>query len=155
MTSRTTPPTRDSYPHFCPLQTRWMDNDVYGHLNNVIYYSLFDTVINRYLINEGSLDIHHGAVIGLAVQSWCNYVDSVAYPDELFGGLRVGALGRSSVSYEIGIFRGKETSARAFGAFTHVFVERTNRRSTPITGPLRAALERILIAPSEPPPKLL
>jgi len=142
--ARPAPPHRDEYPHHCPLETRWMDNDIYGHLNNVVYYALFDSVINRYLIGEGGLDIHRGDIIGFAVQSSCTFAGSVAYPDALEGGLRITKLGTSSVRYEVAIFRAGDPSARAFGDFTHVFVDRATQRPTPLPDPLRAALARLL-----------
>ncbi len=147
MSERPTPPRYRDYPHHCALETRWMDNDIYGHLNNVVYYSLFDSVINRYLIGEGGLDIHHGGVIGFAVQSSCTFAGSVAYPDALAGGLRIAKLGSSSVRYEVAIFLasdGEDGSARAFGDFTHVFVDRATQRPTPIPEPLRAAMAKLL-----------
>lgn len=143
MSARPQPPARGDYLHHGPLETRWMDNDIYGHLNNVVYYSLFDTVINRYLIGAGGLDIHGGGVIGFAVQSSCTFAGSVAYPDVLEGGLRVAKLGSSSVRYEVAIFLAGDPQARAYGDFTHVFVDRVTQRPTPIPEPLRAALAKI------------
>ena len=104
-------PTRAAYPHFLPIATRWMDNDVYGHVNNVVYYAYFDTVINRYLIEEGGLDIAGGDAIGLCVESHCAYLRPIAFPDDVDAGLRVAHLGRSSVRYEIGIFAQGERRA--------------------------------------------
>jgi acyl-CoA thioester hydrolase len=144
-----TPHRRADYPHTLPIATRWMDNDVYGHVNNVVYYSYFDTVINRWLIEEGGLDIHHADVIGLCVDSRCAYFEPVAFPDALEAGLRVAHLGRSSVRYEIAIFKvGKAggDAAVAQGEFVHVFVERAARRSVAIPEPLRAALARLVRA---------
>jgi acyl-CoA thioester hydrolase len=138
--------TRARYPHFLPLATRWMDNDVYGHVNNVVYYAYFDTVINEYLISQGGLDIAQGATIGLCVESHCAYMRPVAFPDLLDGGLRVGHLGRSSVRYEIGIFRRGDEEAAAYGHFVHVFVDRATRRPTPVPDSIRGALERIRVA---------
>ena len=140
MTAEATIPKRADYPHFLPIATRWMDNDVYGHVNNVVYYAYFDSIINRYLIREGGLDIADGGVIGLCVQSTCDYLAPVAFPAELEGGLRVAHLGNSSVRYEIAIFAKGEELAAAQGAFTHVFVDRATRRPTPIPDRLRAAL---------------
>jgi len=140
----TPPETRASYRHFLSLPTRWMDNDVYGHVNNVVYYAYFDTVINRYLIAEGGLDIQGGAAIGLCVESHCKYLRAVAFPDDLEAGLRVAHLGTSSVRYEIGIFTRAEDDVAAQGWFVHVFVDRTTRRPAPLPGPLRAALERLV-----------
>jgi acyl-CoA thioester hydrolase len=139
------PETRERYPHFSPVPTRWMDNDVYGHVNNVVYYAYFDTVINRYLIAEGGLDIAGGAVIGLCVDSRCSYRKPVAFPDDLDAGLRVAKLGRSSVTYDIGIFRQGEDAAAAEGSFVHVFVDRATRKSVPIPDGLRGALARLVI----------
>lgn len=139
--------TRADYRHFMPIPTRWMDNDVYGHVNNVNYYSYFDTLINRYLIDAGGLDFRDGKIIGLAVESLCRFHKSFAYPDIIDGGLRVGRLGTSSVRYEIGLFGSDpaEAKARAEGHFVHVFVERASQRPTPIPPRMRAALERLLI----------
>jgi acyl-CoA thioester hydrolase len=139
------PETRTRYPHFAAIPTRWMDNDVYGHVNNVVYYAYFDTVINRYLISEGGLDVAASLVIGLCVESKCTYRRAVAFPDDLDAGLRVAKLGRSSVTYEIGIFaRGDETAA-AEGSFVHVFVDRVARRSVPIPDRIREALGRLVV----------
>jgi len=138
---------RDDYRHFLKIPTRWMDNDVYGHVNNVNYYSYFDTIINRYLIDAGRLDFHNGPTIGLAVESLCRYYRSFSYPDVIDGGLRVGKLGTSSVRYEVGLFAEGEDQARAEGHFVHVFVERDSQRPTPIGEPIRSALAK-LIAPA-------
>jgi acyl-CoA thioester hydrolase len=144
MADDTPPERRAAYPRFVVVPTRWMDNDVYGHVNNVVYYSYFDTVINRYLIAEGGLDIASGPVIGVAAESHCRYRRPVAFPSDLEAGLRVGKLGRSSVRYEIGIFAPSEDIASAEGWFVHVFVDRATRRPAALPGPLRAALARIL-----------
>jgi acyl-CoA thioester hydrolase len=135
--------TRAAYGHWLAIPTRWMDNDVYGHVNNVVYYSYFDTVINAYLIEAGGLDIEKGPVIGLCVESQCRYFKPLAFPDRLDAGLRVGRLGTSSVRYEIGLFRAGDEEAAAAGHFVHVFVDRAARRPTPIPEPMRAALARI------------
>ncbi|WP_437664467.1 acyl-CoA thioesterase [Sorangium sp. So ce1182] len=139
------PPTRDRFRHFIVVPTRWMDNDVYGHVNNVVYYAYFDTVINRFLIGEGGLDIAAGPVIGVAAESHCRYRRAVAFPADLDAGLSVGKLGRSSVRYEIGLFPRGEEEVAAEGWFVHVFVDRATRRPAPIPGGLRAALERLTI----------
>ncbi len=97
--------TRSQYPYFSPLPTRWMDNDVYGHINNALYYAFFDTAINQYLIAEGGLDIAAGEVIAFAAESQCRYLKSLAFPEVLEVGLRVGKLGSSSVRYELAIFK--------------------------------------------------
>ena len=133
---------RDEFPHLLDIQTRWNDNDVYGHVNNVVYYAYFDTVINRYLIEEGGLDVDRGAVIGVCVESHCSYEHSIAFPNTLAAGLRVEKLGNSSVRYAIGIFH--EEVLCASGWFVHVFVDRATRRPTPIPSPIREALARIV-----------
>ncbi|MEY4580790.1 MAG: hypothetical protein RL701_5493 [Pseudomonadota bacterium] len=138
------PETRSAFPHLLPLATRWLDNDVYGHVNNVVYYGYFDTVINLWLIEQGGLDIHGGSVIGLCVESHCNYFASVAFPQTLEAGLRVGRLGRSSVRYEIGIFAEGVQNATALGHFVHVFVDRETRKPTELPAQLRDALERLV-----------
>ena len=134
------PVTRASYRHFVPITTRWMDNDIYGHVNNVVYYAYFDTVINRYLIDAG-LDIERGAAIGVCVESQCTFKASITFPETVHAGLRVAKLGNSSVRYEIGIFRGEDLCA--LGSFVHVFVDRTTRRPVPVPDGIRAALARI------------
>ena len=136
--------TRERYRHTLRIATRWMDNDVYGHVNNVVYYAYFDTVINRYLIDEGGLDIARDPVIGLCVESRCRYDRPIAFPDELDACLRVEHLGRSSVKYAVGVFRRDEPTAAAEGWFVHVFVDRATRKATPIPDALRAALERLV-----------
>ena len=143
MNERQAPPRRDDYPHFLEIPSRWMDNDIYGHVNNVIFYSWMDTVVNRFLIDEGGLDINDGAVIGLVAESGCSYFAAVAYPDAIDAGLRIGRLGTSSVRYEVGIFRHGDDSAAAALYFVHVFVARESMRPVPIPGPIRAALVKI------------
>jgi acyl-CoA thioester hydrolase len=136
-------PTRVDYRVFYPITTRWMDNDVYGHVNNVTYYSYFDTAANRYLIEEGGLDIEDGRIVGYVVNSGCHYHAPITYPEDIEAGLRVDRLGNSSVQYGIAIFRKGEQEAAAHGHFVHVFVERAENRSVPIPAPLRSALERL------------
>ena len=131
------------YPYTQSIPLRWKDNDVYGHVNNVEYYSFFDTVINEYLIRVGGLDIHTGAVIGLCAESHCTFLASVAFPETVMAGLRVGKLGNSSVRYEIGLFAAEGDRPLAEGWFVHVFVDRESRRPVPVSGELRAALERL------------
>ncbi len=142
MTQRPAPDDRQAYARFVAVGTRWMDNDIYGHLNNVVYYSLFDTAVNQYLIEQGALDIHGGAVIGLVVETHCNYFDSLAFPQRIEAGLRVAQRGRSSVRYEIGLFaEGAETCA-ARGHFVHVYVDRDSRRPVAeLPAPYQKALE--------------
>ena len=137
-------PVRDDYRVFYPITTRWADNDIYGHVNNVTYYSYFDTAANRYLIEEGGLDITDSRIVGYVVNSGCQYHAPIAYPDEIEAGLRVDRLGGSSVQYGIAIFKAGQANAVAHGHFVHVFVERAEDRATPIPDPLRRALERIL-----------
>ena len=136
-------PARSAYPHHATVPTRWGDNDVYGHVNNVQYYAVFDTVINAWLISEGGLDIHRGAVIGLCVESHCAFHAAFEYPEPIEAGLRVGKLGRSSVRYEIGLFREGADEPAATGWFVHVFVDREERRPAEIPAPVRACLERL------------
>lgn len=136
---RPVPFKRADFPHLLDITTRWMDNDVYGHINNVVYYSFFDTVVARYLIDNGALDIEKGDVIGLVVETKCNYFKPVAFPDTVRAGLRVAHLGNSSVRYEIALFRNDETEAAAQGHFVHVYVDRvTNRPVTLPEGYLKA-----------------
>ncbi len=138
---------RDRYRHFLEIPTRWMDNDVYGHVNNVIYYSYFDTVVNGYLISSGSLEIESSPVIGLVVETQCRFFKPVIFPDTVHAGLRVGRLGNSSVRYEIGLFRNDESAAAAQGHFVHVYVDRETRRPTALPSEMRQALERIRVRP--------
>ncbi len=141
---------RRHYRWFTPISTRWMDNDVYGHANNVNYYAWFDTTANRYLIEHCDLDIHRGEQIGYIVHSECFYRSAVAFPDELEGALRVNRLGNSSVEYGLAIFRRGEAQAAAHGRFTHVFVDRNNERPQPMNEQLRQGLSRILVEATAP-----
>jgi len=129
---RSGPGTRASYVRFEPIETRWADNDVYGHVNNVAYYGYFDTAVNRALVAEGLLDIERGDPIGLVVETGCRYFASAAFPEALEAGLRIARLGTSSVRYEIGIFRSGEDEAIAEGFFIHVYVDRETRRPKPL-----------------------
>jgi acyl-CoA thioester hydrolase len=142
---RPQPGVRDDFRHFLTVTTRWMDNDVYGHINNVQYYSYFDTVINRFLIDRGMLDIHAGEVIGLAVESHCNYFSSAAFPDDIEAGLRVAKLGRSSVRYEIGLFVAAREQAVAQGHFIHVYVNRDSDQPVDLPETLREGLSLLLV----------
>ena len=137
-------PTRGDYKVFYPITTRWSDNDIYGHVNNVTYYSYFDTAANRYLIEEGGLDISDGSIVGYVVNSGCEYHAPITYPEAIEAGVRVDRLGNSSVQYGIAIFREGEDLAAAHGHFVHVFVDREADRSVAIPMGLRAALERLL-----------
>jgi acyl-CoA thioester hydrolase len=150
MSERAHPLPRSQFPHFQLITTRWMDNDVYGHVNNVVHYSYFDTAVNRYLIEAGALDIHAGEVIGLVVQTQCHYFESLAFPQTVYAGLRVARLGRSSVTYELGLFADDAPLAAAVGHFVHVYVDRATRRPVPVPDPLRATLAPLLVNPQEP-----
>lgn len=141
--SRPQPQPRSAYPVFQTIGTRWMDNDIYGHVNNVVYYSWFDTAVNGYLIEQGALDIHQGEVIGLVIETHCNYFESLAFPETVHAGLRVGHLGRSSVRYEVGLFSTSGEFAAAAGHFVHVYVDRHTRRPVPLPEPLRQVLLRL------------
>ncbi|WP_313305956.1 acyl-CoA thioesterase [Stutzerimonas balearica] len=134
---------RSDYRHFQPITTRWHDNDIYGHVNNVTYYGFFDTAVNTYLIQQGGLDIHGGEVVGFVVSSSCDYFASISFPDLIEVGVRVAQLGNSSVQYELAIFRQGEHEACAAGRFVHVFVRRADNRPTPIPERLRGALEAL------------
>jgi acyl-CoA thioester hydrolase len=138
-------PSRSDFPHVRPISTRWKDNDVYGHVNNVEYYSFFDTVINAWLIDEGGLDIHGGDVIGVCAESHCAYLAPLAFPQTVDAGLRVGRLGRSSVRYELALF-GEGDEPAATGWFVHVFVDRDSRRPVDeLPARLRDALQRLVV----------
>jgi len=136
---------RAQYRHFLPIQTRWSDNDAYGHVNNVVYYSWFDTVVNEYLIASGALDIQASAVVGLVVETQCNYFSELAFPERVDAGMRVAHAGRSSVRYELALFGADADTASAQGHFVHVYVDRASRRPVPLPTPLRAAVERLRI----------
>jgi acyl-CoA thioester hydrolase len=134
---------RSAYPIFRPISTRWMDNDVYGHVNNVVYYSWFDTAVNAYLIEQGALDIHKGETIGLVVETHCNYFAPLAFPQTVQAGIRVAHLGNSSVRYEVGLFAQGAELAAAQGHFIHVYVDRQTRRPVPLPAQLKAVLETL------------
>jgi acyl-CoA thioester hydrolase len=136
---------RASYRYFTDITTRWLDNDIYGHVNNVVYYSYFDSVANKYLIEEGGLDIKNSQVVGFVVASNCQYKSPIAYPQVIEAGLRVNRLGNSSVEYGIGIFQQDSSVASAMGTFTHVFVDRSTDKPVAIPASIRSALEAVLI----------
>ena len=140
---RRTPTPRTLYPHVTRMPTRWSDNDSYGHVNNVVYYSLFDSAVNRHLIQQGVLDIAASPVVGLVVETRCTYFSSVGFPDDVDVGLRVTKLGNSSVQYEIALFRGDAPTASAVGNFTHVYVERVSNRPVAIPEPVRRVLSEL------------
>lgn len=143
MSDRLVPLPRTQFRAFVPVTTRWHDNDVYGHVNNVIYYAFFDTAVNQLLVEAGVLDPLANAVVGLVVETRCTYFASIAFPDEIEVGVRVAHLGRSSVRYVLGVFRKGESQTRALGAFTHVYVERATQTSVPIPEAVRAVLSRL------------
>ena len=137
--------SRKDFKHIAPIQTRWADNDIYGHVNNVVYYSYFDTIVNAYLIGADALDIHRGQIIGLVVETACQYFAPLEFPEKLDGALRVGKIGNSSVRYELAIFKGREAAPAAEGHFIHVYVDRETRRPAQLPEQLRNALERIAV----------
>ena len=143
--TRPSPEPRSAYRYLRTIPTRWMDNDVYGHVNNVTYYSYFDTVVNGYLIDQGALDIAASPVIGLVVETHCNYFSPIAFPDNVTAGLRVTHRGRSSVRYEIGIFRGDDDTASAPGHFVHVYVERASGQPVALPEALQRAVADLII----------
>jgi acyl-CoA thioester hydrolase len=142
--AREVPLARAAFPHFLEISTRWMDNDVYGHVNNVVYYSFFDTVVNRYLIDNGALDYRSGEVIGLVVETRCSYFKPISYPDRVTAAVSVAHLGTSSVRYRVAVFRNDDDDAAAQGHFVHVYVDRASSRPVPLPEVLREALVRIV-----------
>jgi acyl-CoA thioester hydrolase len=142
--TKPTPTTRADYAHFLSISTRWSDNDVYGHINNVVYYSYFDTVVNEYLLRAGVLDFSEGETIGLVVETRCNFFAPVVFPEPVEAGLRVEKLGNTSVRYEVGIFTQSSDEAAAQGHFVHVYVDRVTRRPVPLPAPLVAALQPLV-----------
>ena len=144
MSHRPHPEARSAYRHFRPIQTRWADNDAYGHVNNVVYYAWFDTAVNGYLIEAGALDIHAGTTIGLVIETRCNYFASLAFPQQVEAGLRVVHLGRSSVRYEVGLFAAGAPESAESGHFIHVYVDRGTRRPVELPDALRAALQPLI-----------
>lgn len=140
---KSSPQLRSAYKVFRLIGTRWQDNDIYGHVNNVVYYSWFDTAVNAWLIEHGALDIHGGASIGLVIETQCNYFAPIAFPQNVEAGIRVARLGNSSVRYEVGLFAEGEQDAAAQGHFVHVYVDRQSRRPIPLPEKLRRLLESI------------
>ena len=134
---------RDHYRHFLTIPTRWMDNDVYGHVNNVVYYSFFDTVVNKFLIEQSQLDYSKGKVLGLVVETKCQYFAPIAFPDVVVAGIRVAHIGTSSVRYEIGLFKNDEDNPAAEGHFVHVYVTRSGNKPTPLSTQMRSVLAKI------------
>jgi acyl-CoA thioester hydrolase len=131
---------RSDYRHFRPIPTRWMDNDIYGHVNNVHYYSYFDTAVNQFLIERGVLDIHHGAVVGFVVETACSYFKPLAFPDLVHAGI-----GNTSVRYELGLFRNDDVQVAAAGSFTHVYVDRASGKPVSVPEPVRMALAPLMV----------
>ncbi len=144
--SRRPPPTRADFRMFLPMPTRWHDNDAYGHVNNVVYYAWFDTVVNRFLIDSGTLDIAASPAVGRVVETGCRYHASVSYPEPVAIGLRVAHLGTSSVRYELAVFRDGADAAAAEAHFVHVYVDRLTHRPVPIPEAARAAMRGIMVA---------
>ena len=134
----------DYYRHFLTIPTRWMDNDVYGHVNNVVYYSFFDTVVNKFLMEERQLDYSKGEVVGLVVETKCQYFAPIAFPDVVVAGIKVAHIGTSSVRYEIGLFKNDEEKPAAEGHFVHVYVTRSTNKPTPLSSEMRSILEKII-----------
>ncbi len=131
---------RSDYRHFQLIPTRWMDNDIYGHVNNVHYYSYFDTAVNQFLIEQGVLDIHHGSEVGFVVETACSYFRPMAFPDRVHAGIRVAHIGTSSVRYELGLFRNDDAQVAAAGRFTHVYVDRVSGKPVSVPEAVRAVL---------------
>jgi acyl-CoA thioester hydrolase len=145
MSDRPTPELRSSYRVFRRIPTRWMDNDMYGHVNNVVYYSWFDTAVNTHLIERGALDIHHGKTIGFVVETRCNYFAPLAYPQTVEAGIRVARAGASSVQYEIGLFAEGAETAAAQGHFVHVYVDRETQRPVKLPPALQAVVDELRV----------
>lgn len=143
LADRSRPEPRAAYKVFRSLGTRWMDNDVYGHVNNVVYYSWFDTAVNAYLIEQGVLDMQHGEHIGLVIETQCNYFSPLAFPQTVEAGLRVARLGTSSVRYEVGLFAQGQPLTAAKGHFVHVYVDKQSRRPVPLPSSLKTVLETL------------
>ena len=141
--ARPQPEPRDAYRAFRTITTRWMDNDQYGHVNNVVYYSWFDTAVNAHLIEQGVLDTAVGTVIGFVVETQCHYFAPLAFPQDVEAGIRVARIGGSSVRYEVGLFAADAPLTAAKGHFVHVYVDRATQRPVPLPAPLRAVLERL------------
>jgi len=138
-------PKRSDFVDFRPMQTRWMDNDIYGHMNNVVHYSLFDTAVNSWLMEEGLLDPVRSESFGLVVETSCKYYAEMQFPDVVHAGLRIAKIGSTSVRFEIGLFRNDDTEAAAEGFFVHVYVSRDTHRPVPIDGKRRAAFETLTL----------
>ena len=143
---RTVPLPRSAFAHFQTLQTRWSDNDIYRHVNNAVYYHLVDTVVNGYLVSEGALDIEQSDVVGLVVETRCNYFAPLVYPQNIDGGLAVQHIGRSSIIYQVGLFAERAQETAALAKFVHVYVDRDSHRPTAIPAPMLAAVEKLKVS---------
>jgi len=141
---RPQPWTRAGFPHFLEIQTRWMDNDIYGHVNNAVHYSYFDTTVNRYLIDTGVLDLQNSTVVGLVVETACSYFKEIAFPERIFAGLRVTRIGKTSVTFEVALFRNDEDIAAAQGHFVHVYVNRATRRPVELGSDMKKSLAALV-----------
>jgi len=144
MSDRPSPQLRSSYRVFRSIPTRWMDNDLYGHVNNVVYYSWFDTAVNAHLIDRGALDIHRGSTIGFVVETQCNYFAPLVFPQTVEAGIRVAHAGSSSVRYEVGLFAEGAETAAAQGHFVHVYVDRATQRPVRLPAALQAVVDDLL-----------
>ena len=142
---RQTASTRADYSAFSTLTTRWADNDIYGHMNNAVHYQMFDTAVNSYLLENGALDLKLGTTVFLVVETGCQYFSELAFPDRICAGIKVRTLGRSSVTYNVGLFRGEDNIAAAQGHFVHVNVDRVTRRPAQIQMKKKLALKKIMI----------
>ena len=143
--SRPPAETRSAFAHFHRIETRWKDNDVFGHVNNVVYYSYFDTAVNAFLIEHGVLDLQRSTIVGLVAETQCRYYSSIAFPDTVYVGLRLAHLGTSSIRYEVGIFRNDDLTASAQGYFVHVYVDRESNRPVPMPAALVKAAEHLRV----------
>ena len=144
MSNRKEMTLRSDYRHFQAIPTRWMDNDAYGHVNNVQYYSYFDTTVNQFLVHQGILDIQKSPIVGLVVETQCRYAKSIVFPDLVHAGLKVAHLGTSSVRYELGLFKDHDDQAAAEGHFIHVYVERDTNKPVPVPANMRTVLEKLM-----------
>jgi acyl-CoA thioester hydrolase len=151
MTALLAPAFRSAYPSFLAIPTRWMDNDAYGHVNNVTYYSYFDTLVNEHLVRAGGLDIRRAESIGVVVETSCRFHKPLSFPDTVDAGMRVVHVGRSSVAYEIALFRQGDDDAAATGRFVHVWVDRERRRPIPVPDHIRAALAALRLPATKTP----
>lgn len=144
MTGKSPPTPRSAYPYFTVLSTRWNDNDVYGHVNNVVYFEFFDTAINKFLIDSAALDIAQSNVVGLVADNRCTYYSSLKFPDEVHVGIAIVRIGNSSVEYEVGVFKNADERACAVGRFIHVYVDKSTGNTVRIPDAIRSILARIL-----------